>query len=138
MKFVTDHTVGGGTSLQGYLNVPFSRVVEAFGEPSEGDGYKVAFEWGVRFEDGTVATIYDYKASSLYDEGEPTPEWMRENDYSDWHVGGNSKRAAELVNEIFAEKEQPDWADYGRGLSRYGAAMAYINDYRSSFGRLPF
>jgi hypothetical protein len=90
-----------GTHLQGYAPVPFSRVVEVFGEPRHGD-YKVAFEWAIVFADGTVASIYDYKASSLYGEPDaPTPEQMRAQDFSDWHVGGKTRRAYELVCEVF-------------------------------------
>jgi hypothetical protein len=115
MKFVIDDNIVGGTCLQGYLNMPFSRLVAVLGEPGEGDGYKVAFEWQLRFDDGTVATIYDYKVSSLYDdESAPTPETMRTNEFSDWHVGGNSKRALELVTELFAERKR-HWAEYANG-----------------------
>jgi hypothetical protein len=89
------------THLQGHLDVPFSRVVKTFGEPGEADGYKIAFQWRITFSDGTVASIYDYKASSLYGDGgdAPTPEQMRANEFSDWHVGGINKRALELVRE---------------------------------------
>lgn len=99
MKFKVDNAnLGGGTSLQGYLRVPFSRVVEVFGEPGKGDDYKVAFEWRIEFEDGTVATIYDWKSTSLYDDkSAPSPEALRASEFSDWHIGGNSKRAVELV-----------------------------------------
>lgn len=117
MKFVIDNDVGGGTSLQGYLDMPFSRLVAVLGEPDDGDGYKVAFEWRLRFEDGTVATIYDYKASSLYDDkSAPSPQAMRANEYSDWCIGGNSKRAVELVVELFAAEKSPrHWAEYANG-----------------------
>ena len=98
-RFMVGEADLDGTHLQGYLEVPFSRVVEVFGEPGESpDGYKVAFEWRITFADGTVASIYDYKASSLYGDGDaPTPEQMRDNDFSDWHIGGKTKRAEELV-----------------------------------------
>lgn|SRR3990167_4037001 len=95
-----------GTGLQGYLSLPFSRIVEVFGEPTHegsGDG-KVAFEWAITFADGTVATIYDYKASSLYDDENPTPEQMRSSDFSDWHIGGKTKRADELVRAALTSK----------------------------------
>jgi hypothetical protein len=101
LAFMVGHADLLGTSLQGYLVVPFSRIVEVFGEPTHlgsGDG-KVAFEWAITFADGTVASIYDYKSSSLYDPENPTPEQMRATDFDDWHIGGRSKRASQLVRE---------------------------------------
>lgn len=92
-----------GTSLQGTIDVPFSKLVAIFGEPSTHvDHYKVAFEWVITFADGTVATIYDYKASSLYDHDNPTPAQMRAADYSDWHIGGmrDTNVVAKVIEEI--------------------------------------
>lgn len=96
-----------GTSRQGTIDVPFSRVVEVFGEPdTDVDGYKVAFEWAITFPDGTIASIYDYSASSLYDDDLPSPEQMRKDDYSDWHIGGvRDGRAVELVRAALSENE---------------------------------
>jgi hypothetical protein len=108
MPFMVGHANLVGTSLQGYLDVPFSRVVEVFGEPlTQVDGYKVAFQWSITFADGTVASIYDYKASSLYDDGQPTPEQMRAREFSDWHIGGKDKRADELVRAALTSKVRP-------------------------------
>lgn len=99
MRFMVGDANLEGTHLQGYLDIPFARLVEVFGEPGEADGYKVAFEWRIVFADGTIASIYDYKASSLYDDGQPTPEEMRKENFSDWHIGGKAKRADELVRQ---------------------------------------
>jgi hypothetical protein len=96
-----------GTHLQGELQIPFSRVVAIFGEPGEADQYKVAFQWAITFADGTVASIYDYKASSLYDDDQPTPEQMRANEFDDWHIGGKTPRALELVREALTSKVSP-------------------------------
>lgn len=104
LPFMVGRANAVGTSLQGELQIPFSRVVEVFGEPQESDGYKVAFEWRIAFADGTVATIYDYKASSLYNDEYPTPEQMREQNFSDWHIGGRTTRAVELVREALTTK----------------------------------
>jgi hypothetical protein len=100
LPFTVGHTNLNGTCLQGELDVPFSRVVEVFGEPRTGvDGDKVAFEWAITFADGTVASIYDYKASALYDTDNPTPEQMRAAEFADWHIGGYCRRAFELVRQ---------------------------------------
>lgn len=96
-----------GTSLQGYIRRTYAQLTKVLGQPDKfesdpGDG-KVSTQWAFRFSDGTVATIYDYKATSLYDSALPDPAELRESDFSDWHIGGNSSRAAELVAELFAE-----------------------------------
>ena len=72
------HDRPGGTSLRGYLPpTSYARLVAAFGEPTTfGDGDKVQAEWVLRFSDGTLATIYDYK------------EIVRVEQVTDWHVGG--------------------------------------------------
>lgn len=104
LPFMVGFADANGTSLQGELQIPFSRVVAVFGEPQDSDGYKCAFEWRIAFADGTVATIYDYKSSSLYHDENPTPEQMREREFSDWHIGGRTKRAVELVREALTTK----------------------------------
>jgi hypothetical protein len=86
-----------GTCLQGYVCVPFSKLVAILGEPEESDGYKVSAEWVLTFADGTVATIYDWKATDLYDSDNPSPAQLRAEDYDNWHVGGKSGRAVDYV-----------------------------------------
>lgn len=95
-----------GTSLQGYVNVPFSKLVAVFGEPSDSDGYKVAFEWSIEFDDGVIATIYDWKSTSLYDDDLPSPAYLRDTDFDSWHVGGFDKRAVTHVLEAIANHSQ--------------------------------
>lgn len=98
-------TMGGdpvGTCLQGHAPFLYSRIVEVFGEPTRvnlEEGSRVVFEWVMTFEDGTVATIYEYKSSSLYGDGDdaPTPEEMKKS-FTDWHIGGKNKRAVELIH----------------------------------------
>lgn len=71
-----------GTSLKGYLpaDIPVERIAEVFG-PSDGPGDKTDFEWAIRFDDGLVATIYDYKGCR-------------------WHVGGRDHQVVERVAEL--------------------------------------
>lgn len=86
-----------GTSLQGYAPFSYARIVEVFGEPDptpwDGDS---AFTWRITFEDGTVASIYDYKDSSVYDERLPSPEQMK-RDFMMWHIGGKGWPAVQHV-----------------------------------------
>lgn len=83
-----------GTYLQGEMAISYASLVQLFGEPLDGDGYKTQAEWVIRFEDGTVATIYDWKLGACYvgeDEGIPPQEILS------WHIGGKTLRAYELV-----------------------------------------
>ena len=56
--------------------------------PSEME--KVTIEWVLKFEDGTIATIYDWKGYGY----QPTGDEMYE-----WHIGGRSNEAMYLVKE---------------------------------------
>lgn len=92
MKFRIDRTgeSGIGTGLVGYVNATFGRLVEVFGEPEDGEGYKTSAEWTIVFEDGTVATIYDYKTADCYcGEGRGTDK----SENTEWHVGGRNAAA---------------------------------------------
>ena len=74
------------TSLQGYITTDYATLVETFGE-SLGAGDKTTQEWILVGEDGTVATIYDWKQYS-------TPMHKCE-----WHIGGRDYKAVELVQD---------------------------------------
>lgn len=76
------------SSLVGYITTEYNDLVEAFGEPilGSGDG-KVSAEWIIKFSDGQVATIYDWKTPE-------TPMGVYE-----WHVGGHK---AEVVKRLAA------------------------------------
>ena len=87
----------GGTCLQGVIDIPYHALVKMFGEPhSQGDGYKTDAEWCIKFEDGTVATIYNYKDGKNY-EGD---EGLETEDIDEWHIGGHDRKVLELVMEV--------------------------------------
>ena len=86
MKFiaVTDTSVFYPTHLVGYVRSTRRALEERFGKPMrfsqhDSDG-KVTTEWILEFEDGVVATIYDWKR---YSYGTPALD----EDYK-WHIGG--------------------------------------------------
>lgn len=83
----------GGTHLQGYVQANYKDLVAAFGKPMDGDGIKVDAEWNIQFDDGTIATIYNWKNGLAYmsDLGLDTER------ITDWNIGGASPRSAELV-----------------------------------------
>ena len=50
-----------GTYLQGYMSCGYKDIVRIFGEPEGCDGYKVDAHWTIRFSDGEIATVYNWK-----------------------------------------------------------------------------
>lgn len=82
-----------GTGLVGYVYTTYEELVKTFGEPItygefDSDG-KVSVEWVIAFEDGTIATVYDWKQ---YELGTPKGGY-------DWHIGGKDDNAVELVKD---------------------------------------
>lgn len=83
----TDKTKANGTSLQGYIQTTFDKLVELLGEPLKGsDDGKTTTEWIIEFE-GESATIYDWKVKN-------TPK-----DLYEWHVGGRSTKVIEHLSK---------------------------------------
>lgn len=96
MNFTKNADISG-TYLQGYVYCSYAQLVKVFGEPcsNAGDGYKIDVAWHLTFEDGTVATIYNYKTGKNYlgSDGEAV------ENIKDWHIGGFKEKAVELVQE---------------------------------------
>lgn len=78
-----------GTSLKGYIDTSYEKLVSTFSEPEDGssDG-KTRVEWHVEFEDGTVANIYDWKCSEPIEQVET------------WNIGGRSPAAVNRVAQV--------------------------------------
>lgn len=92
-----------GTSLQGYIDITYEELCKKLGKPNmEGDPYKVDAEWGIKFSDGTVATIYNYKTGRRY----LGNEGLDVEDICDWHIGGRDKSIVERVCKLLNTKEQ--------------------------------
>jgi hypothetical protein len=100
MEFKTGNnldTTGTGSSLQGYVTTTRSALIQTFGMPTfttDEDYEKVTTEWIIKFQDGTIATIYDWKR---YEEGAPEL-----NEVYEWHIGGYSETAVSRVQETLA------------------------------------
>jgi hypothetical protein len=89
-EIVRDPNAGGW--LQGHIDVSYSDLVGAFGDPTylgSGDG-KTQAEWDLRIN-GVMCTIYDYK-----EYGKPVQR-IRE-----WHIGGTDPDAPTMVQEALA------------------------------------
>ncbi len=85
-------------SLQGYINTSYADLVACFGEPQGGfDDYKQDVCWDIKFADGVVATIYNWKDGPNYCGEDGTPvEYIRE-----WHIGGHrGTGAVSRVHEV--------------------------------------
>jgi hypothetical protein len=81
------------TCLMGYVNTTYARLVKVFGKPIDGDSGdgKVNSEWIIKFANGEVATIYNYKTGTT-----PTDDY-------DWHIGGNKKWVVAAVSALVAK-----------------------------------
>lgn len=74
-----------GTYFQGELSgVSYDTLCWYFGDPDVGDDYKVSVEWRVRFEDGLIATVYDWKTAPSYCD----QDGVDACDQTEWHIGG--------------------------------------------------
>jgi hypothetical protein len=95
--FKKTHDIGG-TSLQGVLRVPYRDIVAVFGYPHcSGDGYKTDAEWAVKFPDGCVATIYNWKDGANY---LGLRDGLHPSAIKLWHVGGHTPEALHRVQEL--------------------------------------
>lgn len=91
----------GGTSLQGYIEADYNTLVQLFGSPDPGDGYKTQVDWAfeVMDEEGReyTVTIYDWKQGDCYlgsGNGTP-PEAIKV-----WNVGGHNIESLWCVEEL--------------------------------------
>jgi len=102
MEFITHNQKSidiQGTSLQGYIDVPYALLKSIFGEPNDGDGYKADAEWEIEFGNGTIAAIYNYKNGRNYLGG----SGLDAENITDWHIGGLSKDSLIKVKEAVRE-----------------------------------
>lgn len=102
MKFKTDNVPFQCSCLQGQIDVSFALLVATFGKPNcKNDGYKTDAQWRLLFEDGTYATIYNYKDGKNYCGRSGLPV----SKITDWHIGGNSSAAVTAVCQALGKAE---------------------------------
>ena len=108
IKFNTSNKSTVGTSLCGYVETSYSKLVELFGEPKdeETDDYKISTIWVVENKEGRVLDIYDWKMTVLYDHDGYEIDEFRELPVYNWHIGGNSKIDADALRD-FILSQQP-------------------------------
>lgn len=90
----------GETSLVGELTLNYNDIKKVFGEPHGSDGYKSDAEWEIEFEDGVVATIYNWKDGKNYNGASGTPKTK----IKEWHIGGHSSQAVQNIIKVMGEK----------------------------------
>jgi len=103
MKFIThndEHVNVNGTHLQGYIKTDYSKLRAMLGEQRVVggqlfDGHKTDWSWDIEFEDGTVATVYNWKNGPNYGYQGVTPD-----DVTEWHVGGHTPQALGNVQRL--------------------------------------
>ena len=85
-----------GTCRMGQIEgCSYSKVVSILGEPEDGDGCKVDVEWGIVFDDGRVATIYNWKNGPVAG-GPPVRTLTR------WNIGGNDGEVAQRLIDLLS------------------------------------
>jgi hypothetical protein len=73
-----------GTHLQGKLVADYDSLVKLFGQPITEGLDKSDAEWEIRFDDGDIATVYNWKNGKNYcgDQG------VEVGQIREWNVGG--------------------------------------------------
>lgn len=85
--------------FQGYLETTYKELVEKLGEPIECSmGDKEDAEWHICFNDGTKASIYNYKNGKNY----CGPSGLEVYKIKKWHIGGFTQKAVDMVNALFS------------------------------------
>lgn len=137
MNYVTHNTAEipfESTWLQGETSATFKELTSLFGKPEAGDGYKVDAEWRIKYEDGTLATIYNWKNGKNYcgAEGLPTEQ------ITDWHIGGTSKAAVDRVQITLdlhreqAEESKPK----DKFTEAFGSAIEIMDTIKAAHGQM--
>lgn len=94
-----------GVSLSLYYVASYEELQEVLGDPlPKSDEYKVSTEWILEDENGNVATVYDYKSTSLYAPDLPSVEEFRKLKKYKWHIGTESKETAVDLAKYLSKK----------------------------------
>lgn len=95
-------TPDGRHGHQGEIHgISYEQLRRKLGRPNwrSGDG-KTTTGWVLRFPDGTLASVYEFKATSKFDPRLPSVAVMRKTNRT-WNVGGDDSRALRHVARLF-------------------------------------
>lgn len=105
MKFVTQEQTNridiSQTSFVGKLGASYADLKRVFGNPDQIDNDKSKVMWCIRFEDGEVATIYDWK------QDKPAKDVMS------WHIGGKSSVVIDRITSAVLSVGKEDDSEEG-------------------------
>ncbi|MAS48174.1 MAG: hypothetical protein CL557_12305 [Alphaproteobacteria bacterium] len=101
MKTHKERMCSNMTYRVGEIETTYGKLLHSFGKPYPCDGYKVDAEWTLQFDDGQVATIYNWKDGHNYLGEDGTSV----EDITDWHIGGRKEIVVRRVKEILAREE---------------------------------
>jgi len=98
-KKLIDRTRVTGKGYVGQITTDYDTLVEKFGKPGPGDGYKVDVEWQLEVAGDTIVTIYDWKRGISYLGAE---EGISPRKNKLWNIGGD-RWAAKFVRAVVEE-----------------------------------
>tara|TARA_Y100000296_G_C4987546_1_gene163736 strand:- start:66 stop:461 length:396 start_codon:yes stop_codon:yes gene_type:complete len=104
-----------GTHLQGYVDTTYDALVAAFGKPTTSDEYKVDWEWLVEFDDGTIATVYNWKDGPNY----CGSEGLKASQITDWQIGGKEQRSVDLIGQVLSAPTETEESRHTEWLKQY-------------------
>ena len=91
-----------GTSFRGDIRLDYYDILSRLGKPRDGDEYKIDVAWEIEFDDGTVATLYNWKNGRNYC-GE---DGLKPCQIDEWNIGGFKSDAVEKVYELFKKEDK--------------------------------
>src|SRR5271157_2779911 len=71
--------------------ITYAELNAVFGKAADINGDKTSTEWAMQFSNGAHATIYDYKETSVYSKGLPSPAKFRKSGPHEWGIGGDAR-----------------------------------------------
>ena len=86
-----------GTCYQGTIKTEYGTLCHMLGNPEFlVDNFKSDVQWTLTFDDGSIATIYNWKNGKNYlgEEGIPVVQ------ITNWNIGGYSKSALKNVERL--------------------------------------
>lgn len=106
-KFEGGTSKTGGSYLIHKIVSTYDKLEETFGEPRHfagAYGHKVDVQWTLQFEDGTLATIYNYKDGTNY----LGANGLHHKHITNWSVGGHNYTAYTRVRECLIEEDSDE------------------------------
>ena len=92
-----DKMMRSGGSYMAAIEASYQDLVDFFGEPAAGDGFKTEAEWRVIIAGDQSVKIYNYKSSKSYNPKNPVIE-----DVTTWHIGGKNPLLVDKLVRMMA------------------------------------